>query len=109
MGDPDNTVLIVSFQAQETLGRRLQDGVNPVRIFGQPYEVKARVETISGYSAHADQAELVTWARAFDPKRLENLYLVHGEVGPATVLKGLLAENGLKQVKIPARGHSVTY
>lgn len=109
VGDPDNTVLLVSFQAQETLGRRLQDGVNPVRIFGQPFEVKARVESISGYSAHADQAELVTWARAFDAKRLENLYLVHGEVGPATTLKGILAENGLERVKIPARGHTVKY
>jgi metallo-beta-lactamase family protein len=83
--------------------------VNPVRIFGQPFEVNARVETISGYSAHADQAELVTWARAFDPKRLEDLYLVHGELGPATTLQEMLAENGLPQVKIPARGHSVKY
>jgi len=109
VGDPDNTVLLVSFQAQETLGRRLQDGVNPVRIFGQPYEVKARVESISGYSAHADQGELVTWARAFDPKRLQQIYLVHGEPDAQSVLKELLAENGLPRVDNPARGTSVRF
>lgn len=109
VGDSDNSVLLVSFQAQETLGRRLQDGVSPVRIFGQPYDVKAHVESISGYSAHADQGELVAWARAFDTDRLQDLYLVHGELGPATTLKELLAENGLPQVEIPVRGATATY
>lgn len=109
VSDPDNTVLLVSFQAQETLGRRLQDGVSPVRIFGEPYEVRAHIETISGYSAHADQAELAMWARALDPQRLQALYLVHGELPAQTVLKGVLAQQGFNQVQIPARGTQVTY
>lgn len=109
IGDADNTVLLVSFQAHDTLGRRLQDGVDPVNIFGQPYKVRARVETISGYSAHADQSELVNWARAFDADRLQNLYLVHGEPDAQSVLKELLVENGLSRVDNPVRGTVVEY
>jgi metallo-beta-lactamase family protein len=101
--DPNSTILLVSFQAQETLGRRIKDGVNPVRIFGEEHPVRARVESIEGYSAHADQAELTAWATGFDLDRLERLYLVHGEPGPATSLKAKLGEYGLMDVEIPAR------
>lgn len=107
--DPNNTILLVSFQAQDTLGRKLQDGVDPVRIFGQEHDVRARVETIEGYSAHADQSELVRWASAFDPKRLQRVHLVHGEPQAANALQAVLKDAGVLNVNIPARGESVNY
>ena len=57
ISDPVNTILLVSFMAENTLGRRLKDGESPVRIFGESYDVRAQVETIDGYSAHADQRD----------------------------------------------------
>jgi metallo-beta-lactamase family protein len=106
--DANNTILLVSFQAQDTLGRKLQDGVNPVRIFGQEHDVRAWIETIEGYSAHADQSELVRWASAFDPKRLQHIYLVHGEPQAANALQAVLKDKDVPNVSIPARGERVT-
>jgi metallo-beta-lactamase family protein len=107
IGDPDNTVLLVSFQAEETLGRKLKDGVDPVRIFGQEMHVRARVASIEGYSAHADQTELVAWAGAFNPLRLQQLHLVHGEPPAQAALKEKLEERGIGSVHIPKRGEAI--
>jgi metallo-beta-lactamase family protein len=105
--DPDNTVLIVSFQAEGTLGRRLKDGVSPVRIFGEQYDVRARIASIEGYSAHADQAGLIEWAAALDRNQLQQIFLVHGEPGPATTLAGKLRADQDTQVTVPVRGQEV--
>ncbi|MFN8446585.1 MAG: MBL fold metallo-hydrolase [Caldilineaceae bacterium] len=107
--DSDNTILIVSFQAENTLGRKLKDGVDPVRIFGQEYHVRAHVESIEGYSAHADQAELLQWSGGLERKQLRQLFLVHGEPEAQTVLAGKLAENGFEHVLAPARGQSFEF
>jgi metallo-beta-lactamase family protein len=109
IGDADNTVLIVSFQAQNTLGRRLKDDEKKVRIFGEEYRVKAHVESIEGYSAHADQAELVAWAGELDRARLQRTFLVHGEPPAQEVLASKLRAAGLGQVEIPARGDVVHF
>ncbi len=109
ISDPDNTVLIVSFQAENTLGRKIKDGVDPVRIFGDEYRLRAQVETIEGYSAHADQAELLRWAAGLDRKRLQHLFLVHGEREPQETLKGKLHEAGFDNVSNPGRGESVEF
>ena len=99
-----NTVLIVSYQAGHTLGRKLKDGVDPIRIFGDEYALRAHVETIDGYSAHADQQGLLRWASGFDRQRLENLFLVHGEIGPQETLAGELKKQDIGAVTIPGRG-----
>ncbi|HEY9000737.1 MAG TPA: MBL fold metallo-hydrolase [Mucilaginibacter sp.] len=76
--DSRNTVLIIGFQAAGTRGRALLNGAQELKIHGQYYEVKAAVKEIGELSAHADQAELLTWLKKFDvtPKRI---CLVHGE------------------------------
>lgn len=109
IGDPENTILLVSFQAENTLGRRLQDGISPVKILGEEYKVRAQVETIAGYSAHADQKGLVDWASAFNRQRLQHLFLVHGEPGPQQVLAGKLHEANIAQVTMPTRGQSFQF
>lgn len=104
-----NTVLIVSFQAEQTLGRRLQDGEKRVRIFGETYDVRASVEAIEGYSAHADQSELLAWADTLDRERLQHLFLVHGEPQASDMLAQLLRSAGFTNVTAPMRGASVEF
>jgi metallo-beta-lactamase family protein len=99
-----NTVLFVGFQAEDTLGRRLLDGLSPVRIFGEQHIVRARIERIDGYSAHADRVELLDWIGHMDRKRLRQVFLVHGEIEPATALAQGIQALGIDQVAIPERG-----
>ena len=83
-------MVIVGFQAQGTLGRRLLDGDKRVRIFGEEIAVKAHIHEITGLSAHADQAQLLAWASHFKPPRLT--ILIHGELKAALALERLLEE-----------------
>jgi metallo-beta-lactamase family protein len=101
-----NTVLLVSFMAQETLGRKLKEGMKKVKIFGEEFDVKAEVVSIEGYSAHADQRELIHWASTFDRTRLQRVFLVHGEPQPMATLAEKLQESGLGRVETPTRGQS---
>jgi metallo-beta-lactamase family protein len=100
--DPRNTILIVSWQAPETLGRRLAERENKVRIFGEIYERRAEVSTIGGFSAHAGQDMLVEYAEAVKDT-VRGIYLMHGEKDAAEALRGKLAEAGLRQVYYPER------
>ena len=71
-------VIIVGFQARNSLGRALVDGASPVKVLGNEIAVKAKIHTLGGFSAHADQAQLLDWASHFNPR--PELYLVHGEL-----------------------------
>jgi len=102
--DKDNTILFSGFQAEHTLGRRILDGTPRVRIFGEEYDVRARVERLEGYSAHADSTELLAWADHFDRDRLQRFFLVHGEEESAFALSGLLHQEGFTNVEVPQRG-----
>mgnify|MGYP001240557132 FL=1 len=101
--DPHNAVLLVSFMAENTLGRRLKDGEKRVRIFGEGYDVRARVESIDGYSAHADQRELLEWAAALEQSAVQHLFVVHSEPEPADTFVRLLREEGFAAVTAPER------
>ena len=61
--DPDATILFVGYQGEGTLGAHLQAGANEVRLDGQPRQVRCQVRSISGFSAHADESELLDWLR----------------------------------------------
>ncbi len=106
--DPRNTVMIVSWQAPNTLGRRLVEEVSPIKIFGDEYRLEAEVVVLNGFSGHADHAGLLEWADAFK-RRPKQIFLVHGEPEAAeklaTDLRGKL---GYKQVHIPDLHQSVT-
>ena len=99
--DPRNTVLIVSWQAPETLGRRLADGEKHVRIFGESYDVRAEVESIGGLSAHAGQDFLIKYATTLKGQA-KKVFLVHGEQGPADALTAKLHEQGMSDIYYPA-------
>ena len=79
--NPRNTILIVGFQAEHTLGRRIVEKQPTIKIFGEEIDLKAQVEILNGYSAHADRGELADWlgqVRASSPS-LQQVCLVHGE------------------------------
>jgi metallo-beta-lactamase family protein len=100
VGDPRNTILIIGFQAENTLGRRLVERAMPIRIFGEEYDLKAEVVTINAFSAHADQGELLAWFEKGGCKA-GKIFLVHGEDQATSALAGLLAQRGFHNVAIP--------
>lgn len=101
--DEKSLVLIVSWMAPHTLGRRLVEGAERIRIFGNEYDRKIRVASINGFSAHAGQDGLREYAAAVKD-RVRNIYLVHGEAGPAAALTEKLHGDGFANVYYPARG-----
>jgi len=103
IGNPNTTILFVGFQAEHTLGRRILDGNERVKIFGEEYRVRATVERIEGYSAHADRHELRDWADHFDKERMKRIFLVHGEWEGMAALAYVLDVDGY-DVSIPERG-----
>ena len=98
--NPKNTILIVSWQAPHTLGRRLADRETKVRIFGETYQRKAEVATIGGFSAHAVQSLLLKYAQA-SQDNLKKIFLVHGEQKPAESLQANLAALGFRDTHYP--------
>jgi metallo-beta-lactamase family protein len=98
--DPRTTILIVSWQAPYTLGRRLADREERVKIFGEVYYRRANVVTIGGLSAHAGQDLLMEYALRVK-ESAKQVFLVHGEERPAQVLMEQLAAQGMKQVLYP--------
>jgi metallo-beta-lactamase family protein len=102
------SILIAGFQAAGTLGRRLVDGARLVHIFGQPVPVRARIYTVGGLSAHADQAALLNWLRGFH-KPPGHTFVVHGEASAATAFAAAIQEQlGWTGVRLPRLGELVT-
>ncbi len=101
------SVLIAGFQAAGTLGRRLVDGARLVHLFGEPVPVRARIYTVGGLSAHADQAGLLDWLGGFHtPPR--HTWVVHGEAGAsATFAQAIRDRLGWQDVALPRQGESV--
>jgi metallo-beta-lactamase family protein len=102
--NPRNTIMIVGWQAPDTLGRRLVEGNKEVRIFGQLYELRADVEIITGLSAHAGQQLLLNYAGAVKDT-VKAVYLVHGEEDAAGVFMNKLKEQGFNNVQYPQLNH----
>ena len=106
IGEARNTVLLVGYQAENTLGRRLADHAEVVRIFGDEFRLRARVEMLPGFSGHAGHSELVNWARAMDLRQVRDVLLVHGEPPAAEALAAALRTAGAPRVSIPQRGQT---
>lgn len=102
---PCNVVALVGFQAMHTLGRKLQDGWEKVRILGDELEVRAKVVKFSGLSAHADREDLLAAIRPLKG-RVKTIFLVHGEEESALSLGEALRKEGFPKVEVPERGSS---
>lgn len=107
--DPRNTILVVGFQAEHTLGRRIVERRPELRIFGEIRPLRAEVVTLNGFSAHADQAGLLDWAdRVARQGNLQRVVLVHGEPGPQATLARLLEERGVcGRISVPGLGETI--
>ncbi len=92
-------LIFVGFQAQGTLGRRIVDGAESVRLFGQDIAVKAQIHTLGGFSAHAGQGQLLGWARHFKGK--PRFYLVHGEEAALSALQDAMRRTARIESVVP--------
>ncbi|ACL76110.1 MBL fold metallo-hydrolase RNA specificity domain-containing protein [Ruminiclostridium cellulolyticum] len=101
----ESTILFVGYQAEGTLGRKIQDGAKKVRLFGEEIFVNARIETIDGFSGHADKDGLISWIGSIGRKP-KKIFVVHGEQGVgASFAQTITDELGLQCI-VPSRGES---
>ena len=105
ISDPRNMILFVSFQAPNTLGRKILDGMPYVRILGDEYREAAEVRRIEAFSGHADRNDLLNWVKP-RIKGLRQIFLVHGEFEPMKALAESLTHAGARSVETPARGET---
>jgi metallo-beta-lactamase family protein len=94
------TVLFVGYQAENTLGRLIKEGLSPIRIFGEWHQVRAKIEVIDGFSAHADLDELLAWYDSLGSVGKQT-FLVHGEERAAESLARHLRARGTEPVTVP--------
>ncbi|MBE0513435.1 MBL fold metallo-hydrolase [Sulfurimonas sp.] len=101
-----NSVIFVGFQVKGTLGRSIVDGEKSVKIYGEDIVVKAKTYTINGFSAHADQKELIDWIRPIE--NLKKLYLIHGEREKMEIFAEAIKEDLGHESHIMEFGTSIT-
>ena len=104
---PEANVLFIGYQAQGSLGRRLVEGAKKVKILGEEISVKATIHNLEGFSAHADQQQLLTWLSNFKTK-VANIFLVHGESEASEAFAGIIKEKLAVSTYIPSIGDSAT-
>ena len=105
---PESTILFVGYQAEGSLGRRLVDGVKRVRVLGEEIAVKAQIQVLEGFSAHADAEQIVDWMRSITDPRPAKVFLVHGEGQAQEALKERIQEELGLEVYAPFLGDIVT-
>jgi len=106
IGDPKNTIMVVGFMAQHTLGRRIVERHKKVRIFGEEFQLKARVEVFDAFSAHADRNGLLEYVENTKDS-LSGVFIVHGEEEQSQALAEGIKGLGIQNVSIPAFGEEV--
>lgn len=100
--DPKNTILIVGYQAENTLGRKILEKSPEVNILGETYRLKAHVHVMDAFSGHADRSDLIDYIAHVNG--VKKIFLVHGEEGQGFTFKSILEEEGYKNVIIPKLG-----
>ena len=106
--DEDNIILICGFQAENTLGRRIVEKVNPIRILGEEIELRARVEVINALSAHADRAGLSDWLDEVKDN-VRHAFAIHGEPEKVSAMVELMKDKGLANAVAPMPGQSFKF
>jgi len=104
VGDPRNIILIVGFQAENTLGRRIVERKSPLKILGDEFDLQARVHTINALSAHADRTALMRWFDGVKGKNLSRVFAVHGEPEKVNAMTELVKQHGVDNVVAPVPG-----
>lgn len=107
LSDPKSTILFVGYQAEGTLGRKIIDGAQSVRMFDEDVSVRCKIRSISGYSAHADQAQLLAWVK---PMRmsLKKIFVIQGEPTASEVFARKIRDEFAIEAEVPKAGETVT-
>ncbi len=106
--NPDNIILIVGFQAENTLGRRVVEQKSPLRILGEEVELRAQVEVINALSAHADRAGLQDWLSEVKDN-VRHAFAIHGEPDKVGAMEQILKEMGVPHVSAPLPGQTFKF
>ncbi len=104
---PESTILFVGYQAEGSLGRRLIDGIKRVRVLGEEVAVRAKIQMLDGFSAHADARQLLEWTAHLTSPRPAKIFIVHGESQAQEALKEEFNKRLGLESYIPFRGDSV--
>jgi metallo-beta-lactamase family protein len=105
--NPKNTILVVGFMAKDTLGRKIVERRERVKIFGEEYTLRAQVEIIDAFSAHADRSELLEYVN-HTKDFLKGVFVVHGEEEQSQALADGIKDLGIQNVIVPDLGEEVT-
>jgi len=106
--NPQNTILIIGYMAENTLGRRLVERQEMVRIFGEEYKLRAQVVKLNSFSAHADHDEILHYIGQLDRSRLKHVFVVHGELAQSQTLAQGIGSLGISGVHVPEAGEVVS-
>jgi metallo-beta-lactamase family protein len=104
MEDPRNTILIVGYCAERTLGWKIRKGISPIKLYGEEKKLMAKVEIMDSFSAHGDHDELLAFMNNLNREKLKKLFLVHGDFEAQLALKKGLEKNGFKVISMPQKG-----
>jgi metallo-beta-lactamase family protein len=104
MEDARNTILIVGYCAEGSLGWKIRNGISPIKIFGDEKQLRAKVEIMDSFSAHGDHDELLHFLNNLNRQRLKKLFLVHGVFEAQLALKKGLESNGFQFISMPEMG-----
>jgi metallo-beta-lactamase family protein len=107
--NPRNLVIFAGFAAKETLARKMMDGQNPVKIFGEEHTVRCSIKLMDAFSAHADRRVLLDYVGLNSPDRLKHVFLIHGEADQALPLRDALRSKGFENVHYPSMGEVFPY
>ncbi|MDR1802068.1 MAG: MBL fold metallo-hydrolase [Treponema sp.] len=104
ISNPNTIIMTVGYMAEHTLGRRIRDKEEEVKIHGMKFKRRAAVEEINAFSAHADYSEAIAWLKSIDTSRLKTIFMVHGEPKGQAAFKRHLADAGFRDVEIVKYG-----
>ena len=94
--NPNNTILIVGYMSEGTLGRDILRKTETIKVDGESHALKAEIQSINAFSAHADYNEMLEWLKSIDTSKLKKIFLVHGEKEPMISFKDFLKKNGFE-------------
>ncbi len=106
--NPNNTILLVGFASESSLAGHLKAGDSEVRIFGEFFKVKAQIESMENFSAHADYNEMLEYLDCQNPAKVKKLFLVHGEYDTQKEWAEKLVNKGFLNIEIPNKGEEFT-
>jgi metallo-beta-lactamase family protein len=106
ISDPRNTILLTGYQAENTLGKKIEQHFDEVPIFGEPMRLRAEVEQLDALSGHADREEMLAWMKPIAPG-LKKVFLVHGEPVQQGAFSGAIQQRYGIEVVAPERGQSI--